>query len=76
MEKTNKCNECDTPTNYKLCYNCFQKQKNAPLDKSIKRICKLCNKPLKIIGKDRKNGKTDHFDWNTREYHKSCWKTY
>jgi len=36
--------------------------------------CKECGKPLKLIGTARKNGKTSHGDWATREYHKSCWK--
>ena len=36
--------------------------------------CLECGKPLKSIGTARKNGKTSHGDWATREYHKSCWK--
>lgn len=36
--------------------------------------CLKCGKPLKSIGTARKNGKTTHGDWATREYHKKCWK--
>ena len=36
--------------------------------------CLECGKPLKSIGTARKNGKTSHGDWETREYHKKCWK--
>ncbi len=36
--------------------------------------CLKCGKPLKSIGTARKNGKTSHGDWATREYHKQCWK--
>ena len=36
--------------------------------------CLECEKPLKSIGTSRKNGKTTHGDWATREYHKCCWK--
>ena len=41
--------------------------------------CLKCGKPLKLIGKERKNGKGNYLDWkdndkNPREYHKSCWK--
>ena len=35
--------------------------------------CLKCGKPLKSIGTARKNGKTSHGDWATREYHKKCW---
>ncbi len=35
--------------------------------------CLKCHKPLKSIGTSRKNGKP-HADWDTREYHKCCWK--
>jgi len=35
--------------------------------------CKYCNKPLRAFGKERKNGKS-HDDWETREYHKKCFK--
>jgi hypothetical protein len=31
-------------------------------------------KPLKIIGIQRVNGNCDFVDWNTRKYHKSCYK--
>ncbi len=36
--------------------------------------CQECGKPLKSIGTARKNGKTTHGDWATREYHKKCFK--
>jgi len=41
--------------------------------------CIKCGKPLRLIGKERKNGKGDFYDWkdnnkNPREYHKACWK--
>ena len=36
--------------------------------------CQECGKPLKSIGTERKNGKSSHGDWATREYHKCCWK--
>jgi len=35
--------------------------------------CKLCKQKLVPIGNKRKNGK-DHNDWNTRQYHKKCYK--
>tara|TARA_R100000388_G_scaffold69134_1_gene49971 strand:+ start:64 stop:252 length:189 start_codon:yes stop_codon:yes gene_type:complete len=35
--------------------------------------CKYCDKPLRAFGKERKNGKS-HDDWETREYHKKCFK--
>ena len=35
--------------------------------------CKLCGKVLVPIGRARKHGKA-HADWNTRKYHKKCWK--
>lgn len=38
----------------------------------------MCNKPLRLIGRDRKNGKTidnkSGKDWTTRKFHKKCWK--
>ena len=38
----------------------------------------MCEKPLRLIGADRKNGKlvnnTTGKDWGTRKYHKKCWK--
>lgn len=40
--------------------------------------CEICNKPLKLIGADRKNGKVINNktgkDWTTRTKHKKCWK--
>lgn len=42
----------------------------------MKSLCEFCDKPLKLIGKDRKNGKPlstkDGRDWDTRKYHKKC----
>lgn len=37
------------------------------------RKCKECGKTLLPIGNARKNGKC-HGDWDTREYHKKCFK--
>jgi hypothetical protein len=41
--------------------------------------CLKCGKPLKLIGKERKNGKGHFTDWkdndkNPRILHKTCWK--
>ena len=41
--------------------------------------CLKCGKPLKLIGKERKNGKGYFTDWkdndkNPRTLHKTCWK--
>ena len=40
--------------------------------------CEICNKPLKKIGVERKNGKAiknkTGKDWTTRTKHKKCWK--
>ena len=38
------------------------------------RRCLDCNRPLVVIGTDRKNGKRHHSDWLRRRYHKKCWK--
>ena len=35
--------------------------------------CEYCNGPLVKIGKARANGK-DHIDWESRRYHKKCFK--
>lgn len=40
---------------------------------TIDMLCKLCNKKLVLIGSKRKGGAA-HADWNTRKYHKKCWK--
>ena len=37
------------------------------------KFCKLCNKKMPPIGNKRENGKS-HNDWETREYHKKCFK--
>ena len=42
-------------------------------EKPVKRKCKSCGKYLRAIGHARKNGK-NHKDWETRDYHKKCWK--
>ena len=43
----------------------------------VKRICKMCSKPLRKIGLERKNGKKIYnktgLDWHNREYHKKCY---
>jgi hypothetical protein len=40
--------------------------------------CQHCFKPLKAIGRQRKNGKSfrnnDSEDWKSRQYHKKCYK--
>ena len=40
--------------------------------------CEHCGKALRLIGTERKNGKminnTNGKDWNTRKYHKKCYK--
>jgi hypothetical protein len=44
-------------------------------NKNLKgRICKACNKPLKVIGITRKNGNNDFIDKPNRMYHKRCYK--
>ena len=44
------------------------------------RICQMCNKPLRAIGLDRKNGKVTKYgyngDWMERKFHKRCYKEY
>ncbi len=37
------------------------------------RLCQRCGRPLVAIGIARKNGRPHH-DWNSREYHKECFK--
>lgn len=36
-------------------------------------LCIACGKPLPKIGYARENG-ADHMEWESREYHKKCWK--
>ena len=40
--------------------------------------CIYCNKPLRVIGSDRKNGKpinnNSGKDWKNRKFHKKCFK--
>ena len=40
------------------------------------RKCLQCFKPLKIIGKQRKNGNQNYNDWNNRSCHKKCYELY
>ncbi len=40
------------------------------------RKCLQCLKPLKIIGKQRKNGNQNYNDWNNRSCHKNCYELY
>tara|TARA_Y100000361_G_C10865452_1_gene191470 strand:- start:133 stop:342 length:210 start_codon:yes stop_codon:yes gene_type:complete len=46
----------------------------------MKKICIECGKPLRLIGRDRKNGKdfegNNGKDWDNRKRHKKCYKTY
>ena len=35
--------------------------------------CKKCNKTLRAIGYNRRNGAC-HFDWDKRKFHKKCFK--
>lgn len=39
-----------------------------------KRICKFCNKSLKSIGMNRKNGGDKFYDGANRNYHIKCYK--
>ena len=40
-------------------------------------LCEVCNKPLRLIGVERKNGKALNNktgkDWVGRTKHKKCW---
>ena len=38
------------------------------------RVCQHCQKPLRMIGVQRKNGKELYKDWNSRKWHKKCYK--
>lgn len=38
-----------------------------------RKLCKSCGRKIVPIGSSRVNGKW-HSDWDTREYHKKCWK--
>ncbi len=40
------------------------------------RKCLQCMKPLKVIGKQRKNGNQNYNDWNNRSCHKNCYELY
>lgn len=44
------------------------------VDKTTPRLCLRCFKHLQKIGHARKNGARHHGDWDSREYHKACWK--
>jgi hypothetical protein len=43
-----------------------------------KKLCCYCNKPLKAIGNNRKNGRSfssnNGNDWSSRQTHKKCYK--
>jgi hypothetical protein len=36
--------------------------------------CKLCDKTLVPLADRRKRGTRRHNDWDSRPYHKKCWK--
>ena len=36
--------------------------------------CVKCGKKLRPIGTSRSNGNIKYNDWETRKYHKACWK--
>ena len=38
----------------------------------VKRECLLCDKSLKVIGRQRVNGQTTYDDWTERLFHKHC----
>ena len=38
------------------------------------RVCKECGGPLKVVGRDRKNGVQHHGDWLSRSMHKKCYR--
>ena len=40
-----------------------------------KRYCEYCGKCLKAIGHNRKNGRGNYNDWESRKYHKKCYKS-
>jgi hypothetical protein len=40
------------------------------------RKCKVCQKPLKAVGMNRKNGKGVYNDWKDRSTHLKCYKEY
>ena len=40
------------------------------------RTCSHCNKPLKLIGLQRKNGNNDFVDYKARHVHKKCYHEY
>jgi chromosome segregation and condensation protein ScpB len=40
------------------------------------RKCKVCDKPLKAVGMNRKNGKGFYSDWKDRSTHLKCYKEY
>jgi hypothetical protein len=39
-----------------------------------KKQCLCCQGRLVSIGTSRANGKRTHHDWDSREFHKKCWK--
>ena len=38
----------------------------------VKRECLLCDRSLKVIGRQRVNGQTTFDDWTERLFHKQC----
>lgn len=52
------------------CEDCIQKIK---MYCNTKKLCYKCKRKLVPIGDARENG-AGHKDWNTRHYHKKCWK--
>jgi len=40
------------------------------------RLCLHCNKPLVLIGRERKNGSDSFKDWSNRKTHKKCYRDY
>ena len=38
----------------------------------VKRECLLCDRSLKVIGRQRVNGQTTFDDWTERLFHKRC----
>jgi hypothetical protein len=72
------CKDCEVEVSgsFIRCFHCnlkYKEEKTKPFDSKIKRKCKMCGKTLALVGDARKNGKM-HQDWNTRDYHKSCYK--
>jgi hypothetical protein len=54
--------------------NSFETEQTTKQQGGTKPKCKHCGKALVAIGTDRKNGKNNYSDWQTRQYHKKCLK--